>query len=87
MGFATGICTPYKLFDLSKRKPLEVKESPLVMMKKKDYVKDVESSFQSFKSLIDTCKKYNGEYAFLFHNSDLETESERSLFEKVLNYI
>jgi hypothetical protein len=87
MGFASGTCTPHKLFDLVNRKQLDIVEIPLVMMKKKDYVKDVESSFRSFKSLIDTCKKYNGEYAILFHNSDLETDKERALFEKVLNYI
>jgi hypothetical protein len=87
MGFSTGICTEFALYDLNQRKQLSVNELPLVIMKKKDYVKDVDSSFQSMKKLIDTCKKYNGEYSVLFHNADLETFNEKILFEQTLEVL
>lgn len=86
-GFAAGMCTPYSLYDLKNRKITNVMETPLIFMKKKDYVKDVEASFQKAKPILDEAKKYNGRFSILFHNADLETRNERELFEKVLNYL
>lgn len=86
-GFAAGMCTPYSLYDLKNRKITNVIETPLIFMKKKDYVKDVEASFHKAKSIIDEAKKYNGRFSILFHNADLETENERLLFEKVIAYL
>lgn len=86
-GFAAGMCTPYSLYDLKNRKITNVIETPLIYMKKKDYVKDVEASFQKAKPILDEAKKYHGRFCILFHNADLETKNERELFERVLNYL
>lgn len=86
-GFAAGMCTPYSLYDITNRQRLNVKEVPLIYMKKKNYVKDVEAEFEKAKSIIDIAKKYNGEFMILFHNADLETENERKLFENVLGIL
>jgi hypothetical protein len=87
MGFGAGICTRYALYDLNSRQRLNIDELPLVIMKKKDYVKEVKASFQDMERLVKICKRYNGEYAILFHNADLETVNEKMLFEEVLNAI
>lgn len=84
IGFAAGICTPFTLFDLINRRPTKVKEIPLIAMKKKDYVQHVSQSFEKMFTIINEAKKYNGRFMILFHNSDLETENERMLFEKIL---
>lgn len=84
IGFASGICTPFTLFDLKNRRPTKVKEIPLIAMKKKDYVVNVDKSYEKMFYVIDEAKKYNGRFMILFHNSDLETENERMLFEKIL---
>ncbi len=87
MGFAAGICTPFTLFDLNSRKETKVKEIPLIVMKKKDYVRDVSVTFDKMNGIINQAKKYNGRFMILFHNSDLETENERILFEKVMQVL
>lgn len=86
-GFAAGICTPYSLYDLKNRKITNVMETPLIYMKKKDYVEDVDAAFEKAKPILDEAKKYNGRFSILFHNADLETENEKALFEKVMNYL
>ncbi|MBP6396552.1 MAG: hypothetical protein KBF57_05470 [Saprospiraceae bacterium] len=87
LGFASGCCTPYSLFSISERRMTEVVEWPLILMKKKDYVKDVEKTFSAYTDIIDIAKKHQGRFQVLFHNSDVETESERALFEATLNYL
>ena len=87
MGFAAGICTPYQLYDLQGRRMLHLTEEPLILMKKKDYVRDVESQFLANKKILDQAKKHNGRFQILFHNSDVETENERTLFEETLKYL
>ena len=86
-GFAAGICTPYSLYDLKNRKITNVMETPLIYMKKKDYVEDVDAAFEKAKPILDETKKYHGRFSILFHNADLETENEKALFEKVMNYL
>lgn len=87
LGFAAGSCTPYSLYSISERRMTEVVEWPLILMKKKDYVKDVEKIYSSFAKIIDIAKKHHGRFQVLFHNSDVETETERELFEATLNHL
>ncbi len=87
MGFACGMCTPYSLYNIRERETLKVVETPLILMKKKDYVSNVNATFEEMKSVLDIAKKYNGRFQILFHNSDLETPNEKLLFEKVIDYL
>ena len=77
----------FSLFDIKNRKATKVKEIPLIAMKKKDYVLDVDKSYEKMFSIVKEAKKYNGRFMILFHNSDLETENERMLFEKMVGSI
>ncbi|MBL0085029.1 MAG: hypothetical protein IPP37_22475 [Saprospiraceae bacterium] len=87
LGFAASCCTPYSLYSISERRMTEVVEWPLLLMKKKDYVKDVEKIYSSYAEIIDIAKKHHGRFQVLFHNSDVETETERELFEATLNHL
>jgi hypothetical protein len=85
MGFAAGMCTPFTLFDIANRKETKMQEIPLIVMKKKDYVYDIEKAYNSMVTVINEAKKYSGRFMLLFHNSDLETNNEQLLFEKVMD--
>ncbi len=87
VGFANGICIPFFLFDLKNRSVTDVLEIPLIAMKKKDYVKNVEEQYNIFKEVIDPAKKHKGNFSILFHNADLETENEKRLFEEVMDLL
>ena len=72
-GFRCGVCSPYSVFDIIKRKKLQLKEKPLIAMEGSFIVyqsemipKQIE---QRIKKLIEKVKKYNGEFVFLWHNS------------------
>lgn len=87
LGFAAGICTPYKLYDIQGRRMMQIEEHPLILMKKKDYVKDVEKQYASYMHLLSEAKRHNGRFQVLFHNSDVETENEKKLLEATLSFI
>ena len=60
---------------------LQLTEEPLILMKKKDYVRDVESQFLPIKN-FGSSQKHKGRFQILFHNSDVETENEKILLMK-----
>jgi hypothetical protein len=72
-GFRCGICFEYQTFDILKRKELNVWEMPLIVMEtalRKKYPSPNEF-YSAFKKLSETVKKYQGDFVFLWHNSNL----------------
>lgn len=71
-GFRCGVCYPYSVFNILIRKKLGLKEKPLIVMEGSflDY-QDVsyEETKQKIWKLINTVKRYNGTFVFLWHNS------------------
>lgn len=71
VGFRSGICYEYSVFNILDRKKLSLKEKPLIVMETTlfEYQKlSNEEGLTKIKSLIDTVKKYNGEFVILWHN-------------------
>ena len=72
IGFRAGVCYAYHPFDVQKRKKLEIKELPLILMdmavinglslKPEEFVK-------ATRKLESEVKKYNGTFTVLWHNS------------------
>ena len=87
LGFAAGICTPYKLYDLPGRRMMHIEEQPLILMKKKDYVKNVDQQYTNYTALLAEARKHNGRFQVLFHNSDVETDNEKKLFEATRSFL
>jgi len=90
-GFRCGTCWEFPAYDLINRKQLNLIERPLIAMESsvtalrymnKGYG---EEAFQVFKSLKDTCRKYNGDFVLLWHNSELLTEEQKRLYLSVLD--
>ena len=89
-GFRLGCCFEFPLFDVNQRETLSIVERPLILM---------DSSFldggyqeltlpqkkQQIKSLKDSCKKYQGNFMLLWHNSNLTTPELRHLYEYALD--
>jgi hypothetical protein len=91
-GFRTGICTPYKPFDIYHREIIELMEIPLIIMDGtlKDYSKyQPNEALHRIKQLIDTTSSVNGTIVFNWHNSFLSQGNNlwRSVFEKSLDYL
>ena len=89
-GFRCGICYEYPLFDVLARKPLRLKEKPLIVMDANtiDELSPTEME-KSIKDLIIKVKKYNGEFVFLWHNSSYDTakwQKYKSVYENIINH-
>ena len=76
-GFRCGICFPFPVFDILRRKRLRLYEKPLIVMEATllSYEKlSLASAKEKIKSLKNTTKKYRGEFVFLWHNSSFNVE-------------
>ena len=76
-GFRCGVCYEYSVFNIIKRKKLNLKEKPLIVMEASFmYQKNmtVELIEKSITNLTNKVKKYNGDFVFLWHNSSFNTK-------------
>ncbi|MDD3860073.1 MAG: polysaccharide deacetylase family protein [Bacteroidales bacterium] len=72
-GFRAGICFEYPLFNIVKRKKLQLRERPLIVMDTA-LRKECGSKEKSIEKAIkhaEYCKKYQGDFVILWHNSNL----------------
>ena len=88
-GFRCGICYPFPVFDIVKRKALNLLEKPLIIMEGtyvvyKNYT--LEQSIKDARELKQQVKKHNGDFVFLWHNSSFNTMKWLG-YEPLLNYL
>ena len=74
-GFRAGTCFSFPIFDLVKRKQLQLLEKPVTVMevalrKKYNHPGDFLENMNHF---IDVVKKYRGEFVLIWHNSSFNT--------------
>jgi hypothetical protein len=90
IGFRSGVCFEYPMYDLLKREKLTLRQVPLVAMeggglKRHDssfhYSEDVIADFEKIKSLV---KMYSGDYTLLWHNSHFNKKDDFRLFEQLI---
>lgn len=90
-GFRCGTCHEHPAFDLRARRPLAVRERPLVAMDVS--VTDplysglgyTDAAREVFVRLKQTCRHYGGDFTLLWHNSRLATDAQRRLYTEVLD--
>lgn len=90
VGFRTGICYPYPVFNLMTRKCLNLIERPLIVMDGSlyDYMKlSHDEALLIIKELAGECKKYGGEFMVLWHNTMLDDKAEQSFYAKMLDEV
>ncbi len=90
-GFRCGVCYEYSVFNILTRQKLNLKEKPLIVMEGSftTYQKDMSPKEMEYKifNLINRVKKYNGEFVFLWHNSNFYTdewEEYKYIYERIL---
>ncbi len=92
LGFRAGICDAFPIFDLEARNVLKLQERPLSIMDAslRWYMNfSPEDAWTASTELIDTIKKYNGVFVFLWHNSSFNLADWYDygyLYEAILNY-
>jgi peptidoglycan/xylan/chitin deacetylase (PgdA/CDA1 family) len=91
-GFRCGVCYTYSVFNILTRKHLRLKEKPLIVMEGSfiNYQPNIKPTEMKLKidTLINTVKKYNGEFVFLWHNNSFNTEmwvKYAHLYKNILN--
>lgn len=74
-GFRAGTCYEYSVFDIIERKKLNLIERPLIFMETVSKTKypNKDDFTKHCLSLKNTVKKYNGQFVFLWHNSNFNT--------------
>lgn len=92
-GFRSGICFPYKPFDITQNRILDIWELPLTVMDASlfDYQNlSPEEGFQRIKNLVHVTKKYHGVFVLLWHNSslnDLKLLGSIEIYERTMEYL
>ncbi|WP_037353049.1 polysaccharide deacetylase family protein [Selenomonas sp. FC4001] len=92
VGFRCGVCYPFPVFNLKTRKQLALIEHPLIIMDGTLYDDDYmglshDEAMPVIKKLADECKKYNGEFVILWHNTMLDDKNEREFYSAMLDEV
>lgn len=90
VGFRCGVCYPYTVYDVVNRKPLNVKEMPLIVMDGTlfEYMRlSQDEALEVCKKLSQRCRRYNGDFVFLWHNTMLYDEGNRAFYARLLECI
>jgi hypothetical protein len=83
VGFRAGTCREYPLFDASIGRRLRLRERPLVVMDTtlREYMRLAPAeSAQRTRSVVDTCRRHEGDAVLLFHNDGLAGDRSRALY-------
>lgn len=89
-GFRCGTCTPFPVFDFTKRNQLRIMETPLIAMDATFVVYQKSSPANVEIELLDLLskvKKYRGVFVFLWHNSSFNVPQYRDyapIYERIL---
>jgi len=90
-GFRCGTCFEYPAYDPLEKKILDIRIRPLVVMEgtviAKSYLglgwgKDAEREFIALK---DNCRRVNGLFTILWHNSELRSKEALNLYERIVS--
>lgn len=90
VGFRCGVCYSFPVFNIKTRKQLKLVEQPLIVMDGTLYEYMGLSHGEALpviKKLADECKKYNGEFVILWHNTMLDSNNEREFYSKMLDEV
>lgn len=85
-GFRCGICYSFEMYDLVNREILKTKQIPLIVMENtiiSSAYEDLgysEDARQRFVNLSESCRRYNGLFTLLWHNTSLQSPESRKLY-------
>jgi hypothetical protein len=84
-GFRCGVCYEFPAFNLRTRRPLTLRERPLIVMEAslfgQSYMQlDADQALEKVGVLSETCRRFDGDFTFLWHNGQSQIPSRRALF-------
>ncbi|WP_201220474.1 polysaccharide deacetylase family protein, partial [Halochromatium roseum] len=85
-GFRCGTCREYPLYDLQQRRPLRLRERPLIVMECSVIAERYLGLGYSDQALAlmqhyrDTCHRFGGDFTLLWHNSHLGSGADRRFY-------
>lgn len=87
-GFRCGTCHEYRMYDLHRRKALQLRQRPLICMECSVTVYMgfgfTEFAYARMNKLKNTVKKFDGNFTLSWHNSYLETGVAREIYCEVI---
>lgn len=89
-GFRAGICYEYPVYNLIEKRPLRLRERPLIVMETTflQYSKGGTQAAQAeAQKLAQICRKFEGDFTLLWHNNSLSTRQARVAFSETLSYL
>lgn len=85
-GFRTGTCHEYTMYDLVGRRPLTVKQRPLVVMENA-VIDDPnmglghgDQALAAMRRYKQRCARFDGDFTLLWHNSSFAGEDDRAMY-------
>jgi hypothetical protein len=92
VGFRSGVCFEYPVFDLRARIRLKVRERPLLVMEatlfktaSPNYMaQSDEDGLATLDALRSAVGHYSGDFALLWHNSSLISAHQKALYQRVV---
>ena len=88
-GFRCGTCFQYSMFDVLDQKTLSLKQNPLIVMdasvfNEKYMNLDQASGLEYILKLKGYCKKIDGSFNLLWHNTFFTEKKYYDLFSKII---
>ena len=89
-GFRCGLCYEFPMYDLTNRRPLEIRQRPLVLMEcsvidsRYQGLGTSSEAFDYMLELKNECRKYNGDFTILWHNQRFVSFAERELYKSII---
>ncbi|HEX5824546.1 MAG TPA: polysaccharide deacetylase family protein, partial [Candidatus Limnocylindrales bacterium] len=80
VGFRAGTCREYPLFDVQGRRPLALRERPLIVMDATLLGYNalaLDAATARAVEIVDACRRHGGDAVVLYHNSSLPTPALR----------
>ncbi len=87
-GFRNGMCHPFRPFNLTTNRTIDIQEIPLTVMDRtmdQPYMGLDSRKWEAIKMLVDRIAACNGVFTVLWHNVSMEGENLK-LYEKILRY-
>lgn len=87
-GFRCGTCHEYPMFDLANRKPLKLRQRPLVVMEStiiENTLLDCnDKKLEQMQHYKQICYQFKGNFTLLWHNSCLENQAAKDMYCKII---
>ncbi len=87
-GFRCGVCYEYTMYDLKNRRPLKIKQRPLIVMEcsiiQYENLGRSQKALERFKYFMNICKQFDGDFTLIWHNSSFVHKLDREIYMELI---